>query len=174
MKKEKLHSIAPILSNIKKKKNNFKTPNGYFNTIDNVVITKLKAEAIQHKEQDLIPKDYFDSIEDTVIAKIQHLKNTKKSKNTVFKYSIPIAIAASILLIFNIFNKTEALTFDSIETAEIDAWISNNLNEIPPTQIATIYSNIELDYEDFSTQLTEEEVFDYLQKEGLENILIEE
>ncbi|MFD0762379.1 hypothetical protein ACFQZW_09830 [Lutibacter aestuarii] len=174
MKKEKLHSIAPILSHIKKKKNNFKTPNGYFNTIDDVVITKLKAATTQHKDQDQIPKDYFDSIEDTVIAKIQHLKNTKKSKNTVFKYSIPIAIAASILLIFNIFNKTEALTFDSIATAEIDAWISNNLNEIPPDQIATIYSDIELDYEDFSTQLTDEEVFDYIQKEGLENILIEE
>ncbi len=201
MKKQKLHKVAPLLNSISKKsgfttpndyfdtleidilskikteelnseidKNTFKTPDAYFDTIEDIVIAKLKAESFQNKENIEVPNNYFDTLEDTVISK---LKPPKKiiSLKTVSKYLAPIAIAASLLLIFTLNTNKDKVTFDSLATAEIEQFIDYGIIDIDTQTLASTFSDIEIKTEEFDLSLTDSEVLNYLTDEDLETFI---
>ena len=88
MKKKKLHKIAPKLSEISLIKSGFEIPDTYFETIENAVLSKLKADKIQSKKTKEIfttPEKYFDSIEDIVIAKLKSEVIHKNIENSIPK-----------------------------------------------------------------------------------------
>lgn len=201
MKKQKLHKVAPILSSISKKsgfsipndyfetfevdvlskiktkelnaeidKSTFKTPENYFDTVEDIVLAKLKAESLQPKENTNIPDNYFDTIEDAVISK---LKTPKKiiSLKTVSKYFAPIAIAASLLLIFTLNTHKDSVTFESLATAEIEQFIDYGMIDIDTQTLASTFSDIEIKTEEFDLSLTDTEVLNYLTDEDLETFM---
>lgn len=164
-----------LVENIKykQKDNAFKTPENYFDTVEDLVLTKLKAEALQNDEKTVISKNYFDSIEDTVLNKIKSKTKVFSIRRSITKYIAPIAIAASLLLILILNNNSEAPTFDSIATTEIENWIYNGNVDIDALSIASIYTDIELDIDNFSASLSDDEVLEYLNNEDLDELIYE-
>jgi hypothetical protein len=204
MKKKKLNSVAPILSELKHKENCFKVPNNYFNNfeeqilsetkllnfniknnnffkipnnyfdgVETIVISKLKAEIIQENKEKAVPKNYFDSVEDAVLTKINASKKLTISKSILLKFISPVAIAASLLLIFNIFYQSKKITFETISTSEIDHWVENNLMEAESYQIANIYDEVTLELTNFGESITDEDVLNYLHQEDIDNLLLD-
>lgn len=201
MKKNKLHSVAPTLNTISKKsgftvpvnffdtvedqvfskikekelktkfnKNTFKTPSNYFDTVEDLVLAKLKIEAIENQEHATLPDNYFDTIEDAVLSK---LKTPKKifTLKTVSKFITPIAIAASLLLIFMLNSTDETVTFESLATTEIEEFIDFGMIDIDTQTLANTFSDIELEPEELALNLSDKEVLDYLTDEDLEIFL---
>lgn len=203
MKKHKLHTVAPLLSSISKKsgftvptnyfealennviskikveklttefnKNAFEVPENYFDTVEDVVLTKLKAEILQDNKHSNMPNNYFENVEDTVIAKLKASKKIITLKR-ISKVMIPIAIAASLLLIFVLNSTQKTVTFESLATAEIEQFIDFGMIDIDTQTLASAFSDIDLETEKFELQLTDNEVLNYLTDEDLETIIYE-
>ena len=203
MNKTKLHKVAPTLSMISKEsgftvpndyfetleddvlakmklsnfgdklnENKFETPKGYFDNLEDIVLTKLKAEAIQKENIDEIPSDYFETFEDTVIAKLNTPKKVYSLKNFT-KYIAPIAIAASLLLLFILNTNQESVSFESLAITEIEALIDQGIVDADTDLLAATFSDIELSTEQQNSFLTETEALDYLSDEDLEMLMYE-
>jgi len=157
----------------KENKKAFKTPDNYFDSIEDIVITKLKAEAIQHDNETTIPGNYFQTIEDNVLTKIKTTPKVISLKSRFIKFAAPLAIAASLLLIFTLNTEQDSITFESIAASDIESWIENGNIDIDALNIASIYPEIELNNEIYSSSLTDEEVLEYLYEENLEEIIYE-
>lgn len=74
MKKDKLHKIAPILSDTSLKKNAFKVPENYFSTVEDAFFSERNLNTIQSKDITTTfntPSDYFDSVEEITITKLK-------------------------------------------------------------------------------------------------------
>ena len=201
MKKQKLHKAAPILNSISNKsgfnvpndyfetlevdvlskikteelnseidKNTFKTTEAYFDNVEDIVIAKLKAKTLHNEENTNVPDNYFDNLEDTIISK---LKTPKKviSLKTVTKYFAPIAIAASLLLIFILNTNKDTVTFESLATAEIEQFIDYGMIDIDTQTLASTFSDIEIKTEELDLLLSDTEVLNYLTDEDLETFM---
>ncbi|WP_456379594.1 hypothetical protein [Lutibacter sp.] len=156
-----------------KPKESFQTPKNYFNSIEDIVITKLKAEALNTKNSNTIPENYFETLENKVISEIKTTPKVISLKSRFIKFAAPIAIAASLLLIFILNNTSTNVTFASLSSSEIENWIDNGSIDIDALTIASLYPEIELNDEIYSDSLSNEEVLEYLYQENLENILYE-
>ena len=152
----------------------FRIPEDYFNSIEEIVISKLKAEAIYNKNDNAaIPENYFDSIEKTIFTKIKATPKIISLKNRFTKFAVPITIAASLLLFFILNNTSTAVTFDSLASSEIENWINNGSIDIDALNITSIYPEIELNNEIYSSLLSDDEVLEYLYEEDLDEIIYE-
>lgn len=168
--------IAKLKTNkllLKGTQNPFIVPDNYFNSIEDIVITKLKAEALHIKNSNSIPENYFETLENKVLSEIKTTPKVISLKSKFIKYVAPIAIAASLLLIFVLNNSSTNVTFASLSSSEIENWIDNGSIDIDALTIASIYPEIELNDEIYSESLSDEEVLEYLYQENLENILYE-
>ncbi|NLP56935.1 hypothetical protein [Lutibacter sp. B1] len=154
-------------------KPSFKTPENYFDTFEDIVISKLKAEVLQTKNEEKIPEDYFNTIEDAIFNKIKNPSKSVVFKNKVIQLIAPVsvAVAASLLLIFTLNQKSVNITFDSLATSEIETLIENGTIEIDNITLETAFSDVEITYNDYSNTLSDEEVEDYLKGKDLEEII---
>lgn len=174
MKKEDLHKIAPKLSKIQLDEIGFELPENYFNTIEDIVIARLKAEIVQNDyDKTKLPENYFDSIEDRVLTKIKTSPKVISLKSKIVKFAVPIAIAASLLLVFILNDNSNTVTFDSLEISEIENWIENGTIDIDASNIASMYPDIELNIDYFSSSISDNEFLEYLYEEDLEEIIYE-
>ena len=151
----------------------FKTSENYFDFIEDIVIAKLKAEAIQNNKETTIPENYFQTIEDKVLAEIRTTPKVISLKSRFIKFAAPIAIAASLLLVFVLNKNSTTVTFDSLASSEIETWIDNGGMDIDALSIVSIYPDIELNNEIYSASLSDEEVLEYLNEEYLDEIIFE-
>ncbi len=175
MNKKELHKIAPKLSEISLHKTGFEIPENYFDSLEDIVIAKLKAEALQNNVENAaeITDNYFSSVEDTISAKIKSNSKVISLKNKFTRIAAPLAIAASLLLIFMLNNNSQNITFDSLASSDIENWIDNGGIDIDAYSIASIYPEIELTNDMYSDTLSDDEVLDYLYEEDLEDIIYE-
>jgi len=151
----------------------FKTPDNYFDSIEDIVLAKLKAEVIQSKNDNQIPENYFETLETKVISEIKTAPKVISLKTKLTKFIAPIAIAASLLLVFVLNNNSTTVSFESLAVTDIESWIDNGSIDIDALSIASIYPDIELDTKMYSVSLTDEEVLDYLYEENLEELIYE-
>ncbi len=152
----------------------FKTSDNYFDSIEDIVIAKLKAEAIHNNNKGTImPENYFQTIEDKVLTEIKTAPKVISLKSRFIKFAAPIAIAASLLLIFVVNKNSKTVTFDSLASSEIETWIDNGGMDIDALSIVSIYPDIELNNEIYSASLSDDEVLEYLNEEYLDEIIFE-
>ncbi|WP_248723902.1 hypothetical protein [Seonamhaeicola sp. ML3] len=158
MKKDKLHNL---------KDNGFKVPEGYFNGLEDQIISELKLKDITKEPGFKIPGTYFDTLEDTIVSKTKH-KETKVvklfSKKVVLYAS---SIAAAILLLFNlsIFEK------ENIEPdyASLENYLLNE--DISAYEIASFLEEEDLTEENFvEFNIDKDAVEDYI----FENLDVED
>ena len=191
MKKSKLEHI---------KKSGFKTPKGYFNTLEDTVFDKMASEKFSKKEGFKSPEGYFNSVEDKVFEKLK-LENDKKEagfiipenyletvEENVFttinnkpkvidftsvflKKVIPIAAAASLLLfIFINYNQTTDVNLDQLASTEIEQWIDDDLITFDTHEIAEVFDDVELESQPI---FEEEDLEDYLNGTDIESLILE-
>lgn len=202
MNKQEVHKIAPTLSKIAHKKHGFnvsdgyfntvedsifaeinaskiatnksiyKTPETYFNTVEDLVITKLKAQTFQKAASNSVPEGYFETLEDQVLSKIKDTSKVRTLKNSL-KYIVPIAIAASFLIIFMLDNTTNTVTFGDLATSEIEEFINNGSLYYDAESLATIFPEVTLEDTNFITTLSNTDVENYLNENDLETLFIE-
>ncbi|UMB54783.1 hypothetical protein MKD41_04755 [Lutibacter sp. A64] len=159
-------------SKIKVNKTIYKTPNGYFNTIENVTVAKLKAQTLKNNATETIPKDYFETIEDQVLSKIKTTSKVRTLKK-VSKFAIPIAIAASFLLIFILRNTENTITFDNLATSEIEEFINNDMLHYDAESLAAIFPEVSLDDINYTETISDTDVVDYLSENDIDALLLE-
>ncbi|NOY48366.1 MAG: hypothetical protein GXO84_09280 [Chlorobi bacterium] len=161
------------LNNIKN--TGFKVPKDYFNTLEDTILSKIKAESIL-KDIDSpgfeIPNGYLDTLEDTVFNKLPKKENPKVISLFSKKNLIYISgVAAAIVIMFGFFwNNTNAsemeLDYEMVESYLIDQNISSY-------EIASLLTEEELsniDSEIMNEAFNDEDMEDYL----LENVNFED
>ena len=169
MKNNNLHNI---------KSSGFKTPDKYFESFDEILFAKLKDEdnlEINKSTGFKVPNDYFETVDDKILKAINNKEETKViSLFSWRKVAYASAVAASLILMFNIvFNSSEKLTFDSLETASIENYLAEE--DFTSYELATLLTEDELNSEAFiNTNITEDSLEDYLlNNANIEDLLIE-
>ncbi len=153
----------------------YSIPKNYFDTIENTVFTKLDANEFRKQHHFDVPKDYFSTIEDNVFKKIQE-EDTNKPKvinlrSKLTKVFAPIAIAASLLLLFTLYtNKNnDSFNFDSLAVTDVENWIENDYISLDSYEIAEVYSDVTFE-DDFNED--DIELLDYINGTDIESALL--
>tara|TARA_Y100001963_G_C6657892_1_gene389001 strand:+ start:184 stop:660 length:477 start_codon:yes stop_codon:yes gene_type:complete len=135
MKKENLHNI---------KQSGFKTPDNYFNTIEDQIISQISLEKIDKNSGFKVPDNYFDTIEDNILSKTKETKIFKLfNKKTIVTVA---SIAAMFVLFFNLNPFKTQVTFDNLDTDTVEAYI---LNEVELNDISNLIETDQLSQTDF-------------------------
>ena len=154
----------------------FKTPDNYFDTIEDNVIDNIKLNDVLNNESNgqTIPEGYFDSIEDSVFQKITSSKKEVKvirlfTRKKMF-YAASIA-AAIILMLIVILPSNPSFSNLELETVENYIYQESYSSE----DIAALLSEEELEeilYADSS--YSDESLEDYiLDNTTIEDLIIE-
>lgn len=162
------------------KKNPFKVNQNYFDTLDEAIYNKLST-SIKSKNNLKVPENYFENFESNLLKKLKETKVETKPKvisfnRLVINIAASIAVAASLALffIFNPFNKSETITFDSLAITDIEAYIENDRLDLNAYQIAAVYNEVELTPKIISTSIDESELESFLRNQDIEALLYEE
>lgn len=157
MKNDTLHTI---------KSTGFKTPDTYFETLEDAIYSKMTEEILSSKIDSSgfkVPEDYFETFKSKVLNSIDQEDSTIViSLFSWKKVAFVSGIAASILLAFNlIFKNSNTLTFDTLETASIENYlIDEDLNAY---DIAPYLSVSDLDKTNFiKNSINASDIEDYL------------
>ena len=153
------------LNNIKK--TGFKTPDNYFDTVEDNIMNAIKQESNLNLSKETgfkTPDNYFETIEDAVINRLNKKDGSKVIKlfsrrNLIYASSI----AAAILLLFNLSIFDKELTFDSLDTQTVENYIISE--GIDSYELAALLSE-----DDFSEVNFLDET---INAETLENYLLE-
>ncbi|WP_034043996.1 hypothetical protein [Wocania ichthyoenteri] len=169
MKNNNLHNI---------KSSGFKTPGKYFESFDEILLTKLKNKdelKVSKSTGFKVPDDYFKTVDDKILSSLDNKEETKViSLFSWRKVAYASAVAASLILMFSItFNASEKLTFDSLETASIENYLVEE--GFTTYELATLLTEEELSSETFiNTNISEDLLEDYLlNNTNIEDLLIE-
>ncbi len=135
MKKENLHNI---------KQSGFKTPDNYFNTIEDQIMSQISLEKIDKNSGFKVPDNYFDTIEDNILSKTKETKIFKLfNKKTIVTVA---SIAAMFVLFFNLNPFKTQVSFDNLDTDTVEAYI---LNEVELNDISNLIETDQLSQTDF-------------------------
>jgi hypothetical protein len=151
---------------MKKKLNGFKTPEDYFDSFTDNLMTKLSEELTIEKKVDgfTIPDAYFDSLYQNIQNKI-HTPESKVIKLNALKKYYYVAAVAAVVLIFigiSLTNKTE-ITFDDIAISDIENYFDDNDLDMSTYELAQMLPIDELEIKDIiDTQLNDENIIDYI------------
>ena len=164
MKNNNLHNIKTL---------GFKTPKDYFKSFDEQLLSKLKLEEELKLEKTTgfyVPEDYFKTVDDVILKAVEAEKETKVIQLFTWKkVAYASAVAASLILMFNIFNTSDDLTFDALETATIENYLVDE--HYTNYELASLLTDEDLNSENFTnTEISESLLEDYL----LDNAAIED
>ncbi len=161
------------LNNIKN--TGLKVPKDYFNTLEDTILSKIKAESII-KDIDSpgfeIPNGYLDTLEDTVFNTLPKKENSKvislfSKKNLIYI----TGVAAAIVIMFGFFwNNTNAsemeLDYEMVESYLID----QNISSFEIASLLTEEELLNINSEIMDEAYNDESMEDYL----LENVNFED
>lgn len=167
------------------KKNPFKTPEGYFDNVEDKLVGRISDESsnVLDAERRLedgfkTPKGYFDSLQDNINKRLT--EDTKVVPLRSFKkYYVAVAsIAAAALIVFGLFwDTTKDINFTDLADSDIEAYFENNNLELSSYEIAEVIQVDELEISDFlDNPLEEEHILEYLNDtlDDFEELNIEE
>ena len=152
----------------------FSVPDGYFDQIENKIISDLKQDS---KKGLKVPEGYFDDFEVKPLSGSPLNQNPGGSKviklnRSEVKKILWMAAAASVFLFYGIqYMSTDepGLQWDDLEQAELSTWIESDLAELNAYEIAEAYPDVELS----ASTLTNDELDAYLNEIELDQILYE-
>lgn len=154
----------------------FKVPKDYFSQVEEHILNDVSLKAKTETSGFEVPDSYFDAVEQKILDNVVH-KNDPKVV-TLFpwkKLAYTTAIAASLILMFNIFLKPkETITWNDIETASIEDYLEDA--EISSFELASLLTDDELTTNNFTdNEIPEGSIEDYLlENVDLENLMIEQ
>lgn len=163
MNKKDLHNI---------KDTGFKTPNNYFDAIEDRIFSKLNAESKLStiKESGYrVPDGYLDTVEDVVLSKVEPEESKVISLFTRTNLLYATSIAAALVLLFSVFIKDEEPI--AIDSEMVELYLEEQ--NLSSYELAELLNEVELLDEDFNVieeQINESELESYL----LDNVNIED
>ena len=159
------------------KQTGFKTPDTYFESFDDILLNQLKLDT--HLNDKIasgfkVPEGYFETFDATVLKQLQ--KDEPKIITLSFwkKVAFVSGIAASLAILLTVFNTSEDVTFESLETASIENYIyEEHMNSY---DIASFLTEDDLVIENFiTTPISDESLESYLlDNTTIENLMIED
>lgn len=172
MKNKNLHNI---------KSSGFKTPDNYFKSFDDKLLSKLKGEDTLNTIKSSgfkVPDDYFESFEDNLLSQIDDKKYAKVISLFSWKKAAYISgIAASLVIMYNVlFNAPKNITYESLKTASVEDFIINE--GISTYEIASLLEDTDLEEvsyieSSFNDNTIEDFIFDEINTIDIENLYTE-
>ena len=152
MKKEHLHNIND---------SGFRTPSNYFETLDDVILNEAKLKNSINKTAFKTPELYFKNVEEDILNLTVKRKETKVIPLTTKRIMIyASAIAAAVILIFNLNLFNDSITFDNLETETVDNYI---IDETELSELAMLINETELTESSFiDIQINDETFNNYI------------
>lgn len=163
--------------------NPFKITNQYFENFEDTLTYKLdKAIQASQKRTTLkVPEDYFDTIEHNVLLKLKTTSTEKEVKVVqlrarFIKFTAITAVAASLtlLFIFNPFQPSVKVSFDSLALSDIENWINQDNLNLDAYQIAAVYNDVQLQSNLINSNIKEDDLVDYLNHEDVDVLIFED
>ena len=154
-------------------KDGFSSPEGYFDDVENGVFEELSKEKPIKESGYAIPEGYLETVEENVLEKLSGESKSIKVislKDILLKRVLPVAVAASLLLIIYINFNNKTSSFESITATDIEQWIENDLITLDTYEIAEVYSDTEIENQDI---YAEDELEEYLNGMDVESLLYE-
>lgn len=174
--KTTLKNSENFIYSVSKKKMGFKTPKGYFNSLETKINKSVLAQEFLTVTENAfkVPNTYFNTLETAILKKTTLKTSAKKVsiKQKIIKL-IPFAAAASIVLFIGLntsfFSTNNSINFNELTAAEIESWL---LIDTENTIEQVFFENeeyIETDETPFiTTEISIEEIESYLnEEEGL-------
>ncbi|MEE9406581.1 MAG: hypothetical protein V3V28_00765 [Polaribacter sp.] len=168
------------LNSVSKKKSGFNAPENYFSDVEDRFSSFLYEDKIPKNITFKTPDAYFDNLENTVLNKALTTEKEVKVislKQRILKLT-PLAAAACIVFFLGlnsyVFNDTEDITFESLADNEIENWMNNNISLISENDLAITYSELEFDESDMTpNSISSDELEDYLSNDGNISLILE-
>ena len=170
MKKENIHNI---------KSSGFKTPDNYFESIDDQILERLNDKEIISASETtgfMVPKDYFDSVETTILEKLESQPETPvialKSRRTLYYVA---GIAARFVLLLSLFFNNE----DKIK--QLQKWQDKAINEnylfkedYTNDDLATLFITDNISEADFiDITISDDTLNEYLENADTEDFILD-
>ena len=134
MKKQKLENI---------KQSGFKVPKNYFESFDDLLLNELKLKEACKNHGFKVPNNYFNSVENNILNTIKETENPKVIKLITWqKLSYIAAVAASLIIMFNVIVDKGTFDINNIETASIENYILNE--ELDTNDMATLFNEVDI------------------------------
>jgi len=161
MKKRHLENI---------KETGFKVPSNYFEEFEDSLITEFKMKETCADSGFKIPTDYFNTVENDILNSVKETKKPKVIKLITWqKLSYATAVAASLIIMFNVFFNNGSVDINKIETASIENYILNE--EFDTDDMTSLFKDVDLSAVSLTNNdITSETLENYL----LDNFEIEE
>ena len=151
--------------------NDFKTPEGYFESFTERLMGRLSDNPSAHN--DLIPKKdgfevpegYFEGVNQKIIEKLNHSETKVVQLKPFKKYYMAAAAVAAIVTLAFIFNwsASKELSFDNIADSDLENYFENTDLGLSTYELAELIPVDELEYSDMlEGHLDQENVLDYL------------
>ena len=133
------------------KKNAYATPDGYFESLEDALMSQILEEKISIKTSKetgmTVPDTYFEAFDEKILHRLN--SKNKKSKlyflqhSNLYKFA-SIGIAAAFLIWFSVTSKnnlptSQDLNFDSISTSDLNNWVSLETDELNTYELASLY-----------------------------------
>tara|TARA_R110002050_G_scaffold100580_1_gene208200 strand:- start:163183 stop:163689 length:507 start_codon:yes stop_codon:yes gene_type:complete len=152
---------------MKKEKNSFKTPEGYFDSFTDKLMTKLSIEETINSKQDgfKVPEDYFETLHEKIEQKIAAVEPNVIQLNSFKKqYLVAASIAAILVLFIGVkLSNSPSLTFEDIANSDIENYFGSDELGLSSYDIAEMIAVDELEIKDIiNNHLNDENVIDYL------------
>mgnify|MGYP000337523481 CR=1 FL=1 len=144
----------------------FSTPENYFDTVEDVLFSKLIEQQLPNEDGFKVSANYFNDLETSLYSKIDFPKKEIKViplRKRIIRY-IPHAAAASVLLFFglNYFSLTNTSSFEDVSSLDIENWIDNEYVDFNTFNIVFVDSDFtENDLIEDET-ISDEDLLDYL------------
>ncbi len=151
----------------KYKKQDFKTPEGYFDSFTDKMKQKLSEEEIRLPAKDgfKVPKDYFENLNEKITQKIDE-KETKviKLRRYMKFYYAAASVAAILVLVFGLrLNQEDEFTFGDLANSDLETYLENNDIGLSSYEIAEVISVQELEINDIlENQINDVNIMEYL------------
>tara|TARA_R110002050_G_scaffold293864_1_gene451004 strand:- start:436 stop:936 length:501 start_codon:yes stop_codon:yes gene_type:complete len=111
---------------------NFKVPEGYFETFEERLFSKIAEEKFPKTTGFKVPDAYFEKLDERVVASVTEVKSGKVINLFPKKYfGYAAAVAACLLIGFTLFTSpaNDSSSLDALQLAAIDTYIEDgNLN----------------------------------------------
>lgn len=157
---------------------NFKVPEGYFESFEEQLFSKISEEKFPKSNGFKVPNGYFEKLE---VQVFNTLENSEKPKKVISlfpkKYlGYAAAIAASVVIGFSLFNNDQgSQNIDILQWSAIDSYINEGNLNLDLYDLTTMIDDSDLSGIDFRTQqLSEKAMEDYLFENIDSEILINE
>ncbi|TAI49183.1 hypothetical protein [Flagellimonas allohymeniacidonis] len=159
--------------------NNFKTPEGYFESFNERLMGKIRGEEETEKLSFLpksdgfsVPEGYFQNLDQKMSSRLGDQETKVISLKTYRKYFYgAVAAAAVFLVIFGLnFNTETPVAFEDLASAEIDAYLESTELDLSSYELAEMVPIDEIEINDVvEEQLESENILEYLD-ENIEDI----